>query len=114
MQAGADQVLMEAQSRALATLKDPGTIQMLAAQGVRPLIKELLIDNFNGSGLPDAEKYFETIQQAPMQSDVVNPAMVQSMGEQNGQPQIGISGGNGPAQPLQQQGVPNPIAPPVA
>lgn len=98
MQAGADQVLMEARANAINTMKDPTILQLLAGQGVKPLIKDLLVDTFNGGGLPDAEKYFETISNNVVQSP-------------NGQAQGGISGGNGLGQPLQEQGVPNPLAP---
>ena len=112
MQAGADQVLMQAQTNAIATLKDPVILQLLQMQGVKPLIKDILVDNFNGSGLPDAEKYFETVNTTPQNG-------VQSM---NGQaippipgqpPQIGAGGGNGPVSPLPQPGVPEQTPPPM-
>lgn len=105
MQSGAGDTLVKAQQQALNTLKDPTTLQLLAAQGVKPLIKDLLIDSFNSSGLPDGEKYFESVN---------GQGMIQSNGGQtNQQPQIGIGGGNGLGSPLPQQGVPNPIAPEV-
>jgi hypothetical protein len=110
MQSGASDVLMEAQAKAIVMLKDPTMLQLLAAQGVKPMIKELLIDNFNGSGLPDAEKYFETINQQP-----AGQGMIPLGGGQNGQvgpTQAQVSGGNGPLNALPQQGVPNtPPAP---
>lgn len=96
MQSGADEMRMQAQLRAINTIKDPSTLQLLQAQGVRPLIKELLIDNFNNSGLPDAEKYFES----------VDTNVVQSGNETGGLAQAGISGGNGPLGSVPQQGVP--------
>lgn len=98
MQAGADQVLMEAQANAINTMKDPTILQLLTGEGVRPKIKDLLIDTFNGGGLPDAEKYFETIRQDVIQSP-------------NGQAQGGTIGSDGLGQPLQEQGVSNPLAP---
>jgi hypothetical protein len=104
MQAGAEDVLIQAQQQAINTLKDPAMLQLLAGQGIKPMIKELLVDSFNNSGLQDAEKYFEKIQQAP-----VGQGVVELGGGQNGQigqNQIGIGGGDGLQQPLPQQGVP--------
>jgi hypothetical protein len=111
MQAGAEDVLIQAQQQAINTLKDPAMLQLLAGQGIKPMIKELLVDSFNNSGLQDAEKYFEKIQQAP-----VGQGVVELGGGQNGQigqNQIGIGGGDGLQQPLPQQGVPNTPPSPI-
>lgn len=112
MAAGASDTLMKAQQQAILQLQNPVTLQLLAAQGVKPLLKDLLIDNFNSAGLPDGEKYFETINQSPMmQSDTAGNPMIQSMNDQGGQAQAGIVGGNGPVGPVPQQPVSN--APPT-
>lgn len=64
MEAGAGEQLMFARSQAIAQVTNPNMLQLLAAQGVKPLIKDLLIADFEDKGLNDAGKYFEAIQPA--------------------------------------------------
>lgn len=106
MQSGAGDTLMKAQMQALNSLKDPTTLQLLAAQGVKPLIKDLLIDSFNSSGLPDGEKYFESISGQDM--------LQSNGGQQNQQPQIGAGGGNGSLGALPLPPISEQMAPPSA
>jgi hypothetical protein len=61
MEAGAGEELMFARSQAIAQVTNPNMLQLLAAQGVRPLIKDLLIADFEDKGLADASKYFESV-----------------------------------------------------
>ena len=92
MAAGADTELQQARQNALTTLiSNPIVIQSLQAEGVQPNIKELLISIFEGAGLSDAEKYF-----------------------QSGQAQPGLTSGGGPQQPLQAGGVPADISSVIA
>jgi len=62
MESGAGEQLMFARTQAIAQVTNPNVLQLLAAQGVKPLIKDLLIADFEDKGLNDASKYFETIQ----------------------------------------------------
>jgi hypothetical protein len=64
MEAGAGEQLMFARTQAIAQVTNPNVLQLLAMQGVKPLIKDLLIADFEDKGLNDASKYFESIQPA--------------------------------------------------
>ena len=94
MQSGASDQLIQAQQKAFDSLTtNPVVLQLLAAQGVQPQIKDMLISIWDSAGLKDAERYFTTSQ------------------PQQGQAQGGPVGGDGLQQPLQQQGVQGAIAP---
>lgn len=91
MSSGTSDQMMKAQETALQTLTtNPVVLQLLTAQGVQPQIKDLLISIFDQAGLKDAERFFTEAQSA----------------------QAGPGGGNGPANPLQQQGIPGPVTSP--
>ena len=104
MAAGSNEQLQQATQNAVAMLTtNPVVLQLLQAQGVTPQIKDLLISVFDQAGLKDAERFF--------QSQGTGQPMIQSVNGQPGQAQAQIGGGNGPINPLPQQGVPN--APPA-
>ncbi len=60
MEAGSGEQLMFARTQAIAQVTNPNVLQLLAAQGVKPLLKEMLIADFEDKGLSDANKYFES------------------------------------------------------
>lgn len=65
MEATAGEQAMIARSQAIAQVTNPNVLQLLAGQGVRPLIKDLLVADFEDKGLSDAAKFFENIPQQP-------------------------------------------------
>jgi len=65
MALGAGEAMMAAQQMAVDDMKDPTILKLLEMEGIRPSIKDLLIDKYNGAGLSDSEKYFTEIQQNP-------------------------------------------------
>lgn len=59
---GADQELMMGRQRAIELVStNQGVLQLLAGEGWKPKIKDLLVSNFEDQGLRDAEKFFEKI-----------------------------------------------------
>lgn len=75
MEASANDQLMFARNTAFQTLVNPNVIALLAQQGYQPLIKDVLVTNFEDMGINDANKYFEQIQQTqqPGQPGAVPP-----------------------------------------
>lgn len=111
MAAGSDETSQQAVSQAIDRLTtNPITLQLLQQQGVTPDIKELLITDFNNSGLSDAERYFPQSNTLGAQQ---NPQ--QQPGQGGVPPQAVPNGGVPPGtDPSAQGGVPNPMAqPPV-
>lgn len=100
MASGADEESRQAVGNAIDRLTtNPIILQLLQQQGITPDIKELLITDFNNSGLSDSERYFTT------QSNT-NGA------QQNPQPQPGQGGV--PAQALPNNGMPPGVNPGAA
>jgi hypothetical protein len=96
MALGADEIQMQARQGAIDDLKDPSIQKMLMEAGVKPSIKQILIDKYEGSGLNDAEKYFEDIpQQPPMGGGI----MGNGQESQIAQPGSGVLPGSAPVGP---------------
>lgn len=101
MAMGASQELAEARQRALERLLNPQVIQMLAAEGQRPKIKDLLTSDLEEGGLRDAERFFEAISE-----EEVTQATNQGAGGVNANPQVaGLPGtpATNPSAPVPQQ-----------
>jgi len=80
----------------LEMVRDPNTVTLLANEGVKVKLKELLEDAFEDTGLKDAEKYFEKIEQPLMMGQEGQNAQAQQAGGVG--PQAGQAGqGNVPA-----------------
>lgn len=60
MESSANEQMVMARMQAVNLMTNPNILTILAQQGVKPLIKELLVSNFEDTGLTDAQKYFET------------------------------------------------------
>ncbi len=75
MEASANDQLMFARNTAFQTLVNPNVIALLAQQGYKPLIKDVLVTNFEDMGINDANKYFEQVQelQQPGQPGAIPP-----------------------------------------
>jgi hypothetical protein len=59
--------MMEGRSKAMAMMQDPTIQQMLATEGVKVNIKDLLVSMMEDVGLSDAERFFtKAEQQMPM------------------------------------------------
>lgn len=96
MAIGAQEEMMQARMQAIEMLMNPIVQQMLQQEGVRPNIKELLIDNFNDLGMRDAEKYFGRAQ--PMLPQPEMPPLARPPEMQAQMPEI--------AQPMNEQNMP--------
>jgi hypothetical protein len=63
MSAGATQELMESRMKAMdLLLNNANVIQLLAQEGYKTNVKELITDTFEDQGLRDADRYFEKIE----------------------------------------------------
>lgn len=88
MASGADVEMQQSMQRAIDRLTtNPTVLQLLQMEGVTPSIKELLVQELEGTGLRDAERFFPT-----QQPNAVAPA------------------GGGPAQPVPTGGIPADLA----
>lgn len=65
MATGAIQESQQLLEKLFTRMTDPNVIQLLAAEQVRPNIKEMIIDSANAIGINDPEKYFSPIQPQP-------------------------------------------------
>ncbi|MHA1303091.1 MAG: hypothetical protein ACTSPI_05245, partial [Candidatus Heimdallarchaeaceae archaeon] len=104
MAVGAQQELITGRQNAINILtSNEIVLQLLAQEGFRPKIKELLSSNLEDLGLKDAERFFEKIQNQidPNTGQPINPA-------QAGAPQMG-----GPQPNQQAQGLPRPPQAPL-
>ena len=63
MSVGADIEYTKGMENMLTTLMNPSIAQMLAQEGVKVNIQDLLVTMFNNLGSKDAEKYFSTVNQ---------------------------------------------------
>lgn len=63
MSVGADIEYTKGMENMLTTLMNPSISQMLAQEGVKINIQDLLVTMFNNLGSKDAEKYFSTVEQ---------------------------------------------------
>lgn len=65
MALGASEELMQGRQRAVELFtSNPNVIQMLAQEGFKPKIKEILRSNLEDFGLKDAERYFEKLDES--------------------------------------------------
>lgn len=87
MAVSAGEELIQARQNAIARMENPQTLQMLAQEGVRPVFKELYISDMEDSGLKDAERFFQTIDQNQQMGAMGQPQPNQMSMPQNGQPQ---------------------------
>jgi len=101
MSMGAGNELMQGRQNAIASLTtNPVVLQLLAGEGYRPKVKELLESSFEDLGLKDAGRFFEKLPPPqPMQNvdpntgQPINPAQAgagQMGGVQQTQPQPGV------------------------
>ena len=85
MSAGAEAELMAGRQNAINVLTtNPNVLQLLAQEGFRPKVKELLTSNFEDLGLKDAERFFEKLQPQPQIPGQPPPDPTQA-----GAPQVG-------------------------
>ena len=89
MRMGSGEHQLQAKNRALELVLNPQVTQMLQLEGTKIDIKELLVTILESSGLNDAERLFETVQQP---NDATG---IQSTGQ----------GAGGIPQPMQEQGM---------
>ena len=109
MAIGANQELLEGRQKAVDSLTtNPNILAMLAQEGVRPVIKDLLIDTYEDLGVRDADRYFTKLEPQQMMPGQPGQPGQPPMPGQPGQPMP-----NGaPQAPQPQQ--PQPAQPPVA
>lgn len=105
MAIGAEQEFIQARQQALENIKDPAFVQMLAAEGWRPQVKEMWVSLYEDLGAKDADRYFTKIDQSQMMGQ----------GQPNGMPMgapqnLGGSPGAPTAQPPMPQQPPIPPA----
>lgn len=84
MSAGNYQEQVQGRNMALQMVMNPQIQQMLAIEGFRPKIKDLLVDTFEDSGFGNAEKLFEAI---PQQTQLPQVAPNQPQAPAQPQPQ---------------------------
>ena len=89
MAIGAGEELARARAKAMDRFVDPTVNQMLLSEGFRPKIKEMLSADLESTGLRDAERFFEAIENEQQQ---INPNDPQAGGVVPGQPQQGLPG----------------------
>lgn len=98
---GAEQELIQGRQNAITTLTaNPIVLQLLAGEGYKPKIKELLSQSFEDLGLKDSDRFFEKLQPFPMLNGQgipgqppINPAQAatpQMGGVQPNMPQPGL------------------------
>jgi len=115
MSVGSDTEYTNGMQRLFETLLNPSVTQMLAQEGIKINIQDLLVNLFNQYGTRDAEQYFSTVEQptnpaqgaigggqVPGGAGVLDPALA-GLQQQMGQP-AGLPG---------QQGVPEGIQSPM-
>lgn len=105
MAIGAEQELMQGRQAAIATLtSNPVVLQLLAGEGYKPKIKELLSQNFEDLGLKDSDRFFEKL--PPMQPNGIDP--------QTGQPSVNPTQAGTPQMGGVQPNSPVPGLPPIS
>lgn len=108
MSSGAFAEMTEARQRAIDRFRDGGIIQLLAQEGYQPKIKALLEADLEGTGLPDAEQYFEKLNEQNQPQEGTQTAAGAGIpgagGDLLGIPQAN-PGGGGPQQVAQPSGV---------
>ena len=94
MASGATEELMQAREKAMdLLLNNQNVVQLLALEGYKPNVKELITNTFTDLGLKDADRYFEKIespQVSPAAGGVQPNIPVQGL---PGVPQAGAPGG---------------------
>lgn len=104
MAAGAGAELKQGLESALISIQNPQIMQMLAAEGIQPAIKDLLVARIEQDGLTDAERFFPTAPQQPQLTTTPQGGL--PLGNEQGQAQGQLTQGNQPAQLISQQGIP--------
>lgn len=79
MASGADQELRDGQQRTVMMITNPAILQLLQAEGVKPKIKDLLINILENEGNKDAARYFEQLQTAGLPGSALPPGQVGGM-----------------------------------
>ena len=108
MAAGSSDQLQKARTDAINRLTtNPIVLQQLAAQGITPDIKELLVSDLENAGLTDAERYF------PQSNANTQPNPTGQPGQGNpAQPNVPVGGLQGSPVASPQGGIPNPMVGP--
>jgi hypothetical protein len=65
MELGSSVEYINNRQQAITMVKDPLMLQMLAQEGWKPKVKDLLVSIMNEGGLNDSQKYFERVTQNP-------------------------------------------------
>lgn len=107
---GAEQELMQGRQNAINTLitgpSSANVISLLAQEGYKPKVKELLGQSFEDLGLKDSDRFFEKLQPA-------QPNGIPGQPDQGGIPQIGIPQAGAPQMGGVQPNMPQPGLPGV-
>lgn len=103
MEMGSGDEYVQSRQQALSLMKDPTIMGLLAQEGYRPKVRDLLVDTLNEGGLNDSQKYFEKAQPGGPLEGGQAPG-VQGAGQVPGGPQQAPQVGGLP-------GVPTPQAP---
>jgi hypothetical protein len=108
MSAGSSDQLQKARTDAINRLTtNPIVLQQLAAQGITPDIKELLVSDLENAGLTDAERYF------PQSNANSQPNLTGQLGQGNpAQPNVPVGGLQGSPVASPQAGIPGQMAGP--
>jgi hypothetical protein len=108
MAMGASEEMIRGRQNAITALtSNPLVLQLLAGEGFRPKIKEMLENSFEDFGLKDASRFFEKL---PPPQPMMNG---QAPNQAPGSPQAGTQQMGGVQPPQQQPGLPQlPQAPP--
>lgn len=94
MAMGAGDNLIKARQQAIDRItSNPVVLQLLQGEGYRPKIKELLISDFEGTGLSDAARFFEKIENTqPATGQMGGPGQIMQGGGVPALPQADASG----------------------
>ena len=83
MAIGANQELLEGRQKIIEDLTNNQSITMMLAQdGVRPVLKDILVDVYEDLGVRDADRYFTKIETPPVEQQPLQPGA-----QPGGQPQ---------------------------
>lgn len=89
---GANEELVAGRQRAIELVStNQGVLQLLAGEGWKPKIKDMLVSSFEDAGLRDAEKFFEKVEQSEMAGQLPmggDMGQLSNMGIPNTNPQM--------------------------
>ena len=108
MAVGSDNEMKQGQQKVLETLLNPAVQQMLAQEGVKIKMKDLLVNSFDNFGAKDSGRFFEAVTVSPNAQGVGQPTgnPVASPVGGMGQPPIAPPQGNAGPQMDQSLGLP--------